>query len=521
MTEPASATSLPYIHPLPIYVTAFCEGAIVLVIEILGARAIAPFFGTSLQVWTSQITATLLFLALGYGLGGLLAKITGRWTLPTLFLIAGIWLAMYPLIRTPVLEMSSSNFGVALGSLFSACLLFGIPLMMLGAVSPVLINLLNRAKQGAGAAAGRLFFTNTMGGLAGGWITALFLIPHTSLRVCLLITGIVLIALAVIWSILPRSAMTPFAIILLLGAIALAYLNHPPRSYITKRGDRFELLYSQQSGIGLLQVLDYSDHRELLIDGVNQGDMTVEGGYAWRDYIHDLVLLSTSHNPEAKTALQLGLGAGMLPKALSKRGMSVTAVDIEPQMIEIARKQFDLPKEVNVVLSDARAFLRHDTNKYDLIFLDTFASESTAWHMLTSEAMHDIQRHLNPGGRLLINTVAYADPKRPGLDGIESSVLSAFPQAEVYPQDNPGNDPSTLINITIVAGENLHAQMITPKGENAMQMLARLIRDSRPATARVATPTDERNRLDYEQAPLRINWRTEIWKYLDSSLLWD
>jgi spermidine synthase len=392
---------------------------------------------------------------------------------------------------------------------------------MLGAVSPVLIAYLHRVRPGAGAAAGRLFFTNTLGGLAGGWITALWLIPHTSLRVSLLVAGIVLLVLAVAWSLVPRSAVAPLAVILLLTAIGILWLNRPPRSYVTKYGERFDVVYSHQSGIGLLQVLDYREHRQLLIDGIDQGDMTLQGGYGWHDYIHDLVLLSMSHHPQAKTALQLGLGAGMLPKSLANRGMKITAVDIEPQMIDIARNHFGLPSNVDVRLSDARAFLRHDKNTYDLIFLDTFASESTAWHLLTHEAMTEMRQRLNPGGRLLINTVAYRDPKQPGLDGIEAAVVSAFPQAILYPQDTKSNNPLELINVIIVAGENLRPQMIVPQGENAMAMLAKLISTSRPAAARTAVPTDERNRLDYEQAPLRVLWRTQIWQQLNSTLLWD
>ena len=58
--------------------TAFLEGLCVLIVEIAGARALAPFFGGSLTVWTAQITATLLFLALGYGLGGKLSRVASR-----------------------------------------------------------------------------------------------------------------------------------------------------------------------------------------------------------------------------------------------------------------------------------------------------------------------------------------------------------------------------------------------------------------------------------------------------------
>ena len=58
--------------------TAFLEGTSVLIIEIAGARALAPFYGSSLKVWTAQITATLLFLALGYWAGGKVSRKQGN-----------------------------------------------------------------------------------------------------------------------------------------------------------------------------------------------------------------------------------------------------------------------------------------------------------------------------------------------------------------------------------------------------------------------------------------------------------
>jgi hypothetical protein len=191
--------------PAVMYGTAFLEGVSVIIVEIAGARAMAPFFGTSLQVWTALITVTLFFLAIGYGVGGLLAARLRRGTLSTLFGFAGLWLCMYPLLRTPVLEFISSHLPVASGSLLSAALLFGVPLLMLGSVSPVLIQYIDTRRPGAGSAAGRLFFTNTMGGLVGGWLTAFVLIPYASLRMSMMGTGLVLILLALLWSVLLRA----------------------------------------------------------------------------------------------------------------------------------------------------------------------------------------------------------------------------------------------------------------------------------------------------------------------------
>jgi spermidine synthase len=511
--------------PWLVFPTAFLEGASVIIIEIAGARALAPFFGTSLQV-------TLFFLAVGYGVGGILARRLSGWMLPALFALAGLWTALYPIWRTAILDSTSKQFGVAIGSLISASILFGVPLLMLGAVSPVLIAYIDRRRPGAGTAAGKLFFTNTMGGLIGGWVTAFALIPHARVSHTLIATGVGLILLGLLWVVIARSLNSALLVVpaLLIAGYILFFVK-PQRTGVDKYDVPFSLLYSRQSGIGLLQVLEY-DHprhigRMLLINGVMQGEMDPRNGRAdlnpqQLDYIHNLHLLSYSHHPTAKSALQLGLGAGLLPKELARRGVTVTAVEIEPRMVELAREFFQLPQNVDVRIADARTFLRNDPQKYDLIFLDTFASESTAWYLLTKEAFEEMRDKLNPGGRLVINTVAYASTDKPGLDRVETSVRAAFGQALVYPETPRSDDPEDLVNATIIAGDNLRADMIVPPdAEYRLPSLSLLVRNERAARVIGEPTTDDRSDTDYVQAPLRIRWRTLIWDAINSSLLWD
>ncbi|MCD6051536.1 MAG: spermidine synthase, partial [Verrucomicrobia bacterium] len=53
-----------------LFFTAAMTGAIILIVEILGAKMLAPYLGTSHFVWTAQIGVTLLSLATGYWFGG-------------------------------------------------------------------------------------------------------------------------------------------------------------------------------------------------------------------------------------------------------------------------------------------------------------------------------------------------------------------------------------------------------------------------------------------------------------------
>ena len=86
-----------------LYLTAAINGGVILIIEILGAKMLSPFFGTSHFVWTAQITSTLISLACGYYFGGWLADRKPK--LDGLFLCMGgaaIYLAFATLVLEPV-----------------------------------------------------------------------------------------------------------------------------------------------------------------------------------------------------------------------------------------------------------------------------------------------------------------------------------------------------------------------------------------------------------------------------------
>jgi len=492
-----------------------------MVVEIAGARALAPFFGTSLAVWSSQITATLLFLALGYGVWGWLARKVKWWTLAGVFGVAGVWLLLYPMIRTPVLDLTSGAMGVALGSLVSAGILFGLPLMMLGASSPVMVAYLDRRRPGAGSAAGRLFFVNTLGGLGGGWMTAFVLIPFGSLRLSLAGVGVVLIGLACVWALVARGIRT--AATLALVGLVVSWMGAFERARWPRKdraGNLMEVLYSRQSGVGLVQVVEGPTLRWLQIDGVIQGEMLKSTGLN-PSYDHDERILAFCYHPQAKRALQLGLGPGLAAKELAQSGMEVWAAELDPRVLEAAREYFSLPDSVKVVVRDAREFLRHTSESFDLIFLDTYAGETTPWHLMTVEAMEGMKGRLRPGGRLIVNFPAYAWKPTPQLAKVESAALKVFGEAIVVYEPGEKGDPESVVNVHIVAGEHLAPTMqALPKGIEA-GVLARLQAGARPARGEAEPMTDDRSDLDYLESPFCMKWRRLIWANTPTEVLGD
>src|SRR5437588_2199339 len=85
-----------------LYLTAAVTGAAVMIVEILGAKMLAPYLGTSHFVWTAQIAVTLVALACGYYVGGrLVDKSLRLGRLYGAIMAAGIYLALTVLIAEP------------------------------------------------------------------------------------------------------------------------------------------------------------------------------------------------------------------------------------------------------------------------------------------------------------------------------------------------------------------------------------------------------------------------------------
>lgn len=78
-----------YFERFGLYVTVFFTGASVMVIELLGTRMIAPFYGASLYVWSSLISVTMIALSIGYFIGGRWADCSKRPGLSLIIALSG------------------------------------------------------------------------------------------------------------------------------------------------------------------------------------------------------------------------------------------------------------------------------------------------------------------------------------------------------------------------------------------------------------------------------------------------
>ena len=119
-------------------------------LEMAASRLLDPFFGNSIVIWANLIGLILIYLSIGYWLGGRWADRDPRES--TLYQITG-WAAfgigIIPHISTPILRWSVTGFadlnaGILVGSLFGVLVLFSGPVTLLGCVSPFAIRLAMR-----------------------------------------------------------------------------------------------------------------------------------------------------------------------------------------------------------------------------------------------------------------------------------------------------------------------------------------------------------------------------------------
>ena len=163
---------------ITVNVLAFGGGFVIMSLELLGGRILAPYFGSSIYVWGSIITVFMVSLSLGYLLGGYLSiKEPSLSRFGSIFLMAGI--ILYPLVfgAEPMMSWIFQHLeDPRYGSLAAALVLFVVPTVILGIISPYAVRLLVTIKEESGRVAGSLYFVSTLGSALGTLMTSFYLV---------------------------------------------------------------------------------------------------------------------------------------------------------------------------------------------------------------------------------------------------------------------------------------------------------------------------------------------------------
>jgi spermidine synthase len=423
----------------------FITGAITLSLEVLASRIMTPYFGVSLYIWAGILSITLIFLALGYQFGGQISQRRDKNGLQFTLLAAPLWAALSIVLATaiyPAVFPLLTRINLILASFLGGTILLALPLVVLSAMNPLLIALGRDTRSAGDGGAGRVFFISTVGSVAGVVLTAFLVIPHlTNFRALLWMNlGLGLVVSGM--SYLNREIVASQKRRLIAGGVMVALLSGGllagQRPYfkllagMSDIGKNFEMLAEYTSVFGNIKILAVYPEgegrvpaRAYLQDGIIQNMVTADGKVL--DHTDFMTRLIDAYAPSAHNALVLGVAAGIIPRYLQKKGLKVTAVEINPDSLAAATEFFNFdPREVEIYVEDARTFVRRHRQAYDLVVTDLFHGDCTPDYLLTVEFFREVQAALQPGGAVVINT--YFDPNNELVnETILATVAAVFP----------------------------------------------------------------------------------------------
>lgn len=389
-----------------------------MILELVGARVLAPYVGTSIVVWTSLLGVVMASLSLGYYLGGRVAdRVADHRILSFIILLAGLSIGVVAVIKSPLLFYIESGItDIKWSSLVSAVMLFSPANVFLGAVSPYAIKIYSKDYEYLGTAVGSLYALSTVGSIVGTYFTGFFLISRLGSTNILFVLSVLLIFLSA--AIYPTKIKIRCFLVILISAFPL--INNIFAQKLNAKGfidtdtqynrvliwdsvDPASLRPTRtlSTGAHYLQSAMFLDPALASKGGAGGSDLAIE----YTKFFN----LAGYFNPRIKKALMVGGGAYSFPKyfLLENKNASIDVVEIDPGLTRLAEKYFDLNRSprLSVFHQDGRLFLNNSKNKYDAIFIDAFAP-SIPFQLTTREFVGKLSESLNDGGVVAMNTIS-------------------------------------------------------------------------------------------------------------------
>jgi spermidine synthase len=281
-------------------------------------------------------------------------------------------------------------------------------------VTPFANRLGIRDMDKAGSTAGRIFALSTAGSLVGTFLPPLVTIPligtqRTLIGAATIIAAAAALLLGYRW---------------LLVAVGLAsLLAIPPGAVKATAG----LIYEKESRYQFVQVVERDDLTRLLY--LNEGyavhsiwrPTTVLTGGEWDMFLTVPPLLD---RPVKRMAM-LGNAGGTTARSFGVYypDVSIDGVEIDPEVNRVAGTYFgsgDNPR-LNTVTADARPFLQHAKEKYDLIFIDAYRQPYVPFYLATADFFKLCRERLTPDGIIALNISTV-----PGDDRLSRSIAGTL-----------------------------------------------------------------------------------------------
>ncbi|MFQ5401350.1 MAG: spermidine synthase [Anaerolineae bacterium] len=495
-----------------LFFTVFVAGMSTLAVEFTTSRMLQTVYGTSNIVWANVIGLVLLFLTMGYFLGGRLAD---RRPDASLFYglvsLAGFSSAFFLLLTSVILRTAASalaavNVNAILSSLAGVVLALALPVTLLGCISPFAIRLAVREVGEAGRISGRIYAVSTWGSLLGTYLPVLVTIPLAGSRLTAVIFGVLLllVGLAGLWRTRRRAGMAALLLSLVLVPVILAWTQGNIKAYDGQ-------LFETESAYNYIQVVRQGECNYLLLnEGQAFHSFYCDGGYVPRvsvwsimlaaPYFKDPAVVGAMRDTRQRSPVQrlavVGLAGGTIAKQYTRvfGPISIDGIELDPAIVQVGQKYFDLNEaNIRIIVGDGRYQLNQLAGRYEVITLDAYKVPYIPWHLTTREFFREVKGRLSEEGVLAIN-VGRAPEDRRLVDAITATLLEVYPA--VHAIDVPGALNTILVaTVQPTTADNLLLNL-AQLDENADPLLRAALQTAAdnlvPAVAGDVIFTDER-----------------------------
>jgi spermidine synthase len=460
---PAAAPALPALRPVArplgprgFAILAGLSGFGVFALQVLLVQSFAQVSNQSVYAFGAVLVTVLLAIAAGGGGIAVLERrgVDARGVLGAALVVAALALASFP----AWLERITGRFdyvgaagggGAYFAALLGTAIVAAGPALLAAAfVFPAVFAIAGRhepdAARGADAILGRLIVANTTGAIGGALAAPYLLLPLAGLwpsfAVLSLLYGFAAIAV-------PGTGLRGRIgrdLALVVGWLAVVSqanpLAVPPVALAA--GERVLALESTPAGV--VAVIERDGQRLIRVDNHYALGGTAEQVHQERQAHLPLVLA-----PHARSIAYAGSATGISAGgALAHPIESLTVVELIPGVARAAERWFgDANRGVyadprtQVVLDDARNFLRWTQQRFDVVVADLFVPwQAGAGALYTREHFEAVRARLLPGG-LFCQWLPLYQLGEPELRAITATFRDVFPHTGLFRGDFFGRFP--------------------------------------------------------------------------------
>lgn len=432
----------------------FLGGAIGMGLELIAARVLSPYVGSSNVVWTSIIGIILVSMSLGYWLGGKNAdKGANLNQLSNILLYAALATSAIPLLETCVVKILAGIIpNLIVSAILCAIIVFSIPSFILAMISPYAVKIKSKEETEIGSLSGKISSLSTIGSIVGTFLMGFVLIPNIGVSNINISVTIILVVMSIIarenketkeiWRNI--FVICIMMMLLIIGKIVFK-INNPDILLDTD---------SQYSRIWVKQIeTQKATYKTLQVDRGLESYIDTETGEMGAKYLRYYDLFEY-FNKDAKSTLLIGGAAYTYPIHYLQKynDKTIDVVEIDDKMPQIAVEQFGLninDERLKTYSQDGRSYLNYNKNKYDTILVDAFKGTNAPFELTTYEALTNAKNMLNENGVVITNIISALDGENAKFIEYEYTTYKAvFDDVKIYKVVNMEND--SIQNLILV-----------------------------------------------------------------------